>query len=102
MTRDCESVLCKVRNAGAVFPGNFSSVAMGDYACGTNHVLPTMGFAKSMSGLSVDDFVRRMEVCDVSREGVLDIGKTVLCLSEVEGLSGHREAVKIRMEEGPK
>ena len=102
VTRDCESVLCKVRNAGAVFPGNFSSVVMGDYACGTNHVLPTMGFAKSMSGLSVDDFVRRMEVCDIVREGVLDIGKTVLCLSEVEGLSGHTEAVRVRMEEGSK
>lgn len=102
VTRDSESVLCRIRNAGAVFCGNFSSVVMGDYAAGTNHVLPTMGFAKSMSGLSVDDFVHRMEVCDVTYEGVLDIGKTVLCLSEVEGLFGHTEAVKIRMEEEPK
>ncbi len=102
MCGDCEGVLCRIRNAGAVFCGNFSSVVMGDYACGTNHVLATMGFAKSVSGLSVDDFVRRMEVCDVTREGVFDISDAVLRLSEVEGLSGHTEAVRVRMEDGLK
>ncbi|MFH1432800.1 MAG: histidinol dehydrogenase [archaeon] len=97
-TKDAEDALSKIRNAGSVFLGNLSSVVMGDYATGTNHVLPTMGFAKSMSGLSVDDFVRRMEVSSIGTEGLADIGQTIVSLSELEGLFGHANAVKLRMD----
>lgn len=99
MTKDDGSVLKNIKNAGSVFVGSYSSVVLGDYASGTNHVLPTMGFAKSMSGLSIDDFVRRMEVSEISKGGISQIGKTVIKLAELEGLGGHSRAVRFRMEE---
>jgi len=99
MTKDRESVLKNITNAGSVFIGSYSSVVLGDYASGTNHVLPTMGFAKSMSGLSVDDFVRRMEVSEISKDSISSIGKTVMNLAELEGLSGHSRTIRFRMEE---
>lgn len=99
MTKDNKSVLKNITNAGSVFIGSYSSVVLGDYASGTNHVLPTQGFAKSMSGLSVDDFVRRMEVSEISKDAVSCIGKTVMNLAELEGLRGHSRAIRFRMEE---
>lgn len=98
VTADNEAVLSRIVNAGSVFLGRYSAGALGDYSLGTNHVLPTMGFAKSMSGLNVADFVRRMEVSDVTSDGALRIGRTAAYLAEIEGLLGHAKALNLRME----
>ena len=99
MTQDNESVLKKITTAGSVFLGDYSSAVTGDYASGTNHVLPTMGFAKSTSGLSVNDFMRSMEVTETTKQSIRKIGKTIRCLSETESLTGHAKAIELRMEE---
>jgi histidinol dehydrogenase len=73
-------------------------VTMGDYCSGTNHVLPTYGYARAYSGLSVVDFTRRMTVQELSAEGLLDLGPTAATLARLEGLDAHAEAVDLRLE----
>ena len=92
-----EGLLKKVRNAGGVFLGEYSAEVMGDYATGTNHVLPTGGFARARGGLSAADFVKVMAVQRLSKEGLKRLGRTVVALAESEGLEGHAKAVKVRM-----
>jgi histidinol dehydrogenase len=87
----------KVINAGSVFIGNYSPESAGDYASGTNHTLPTNGFAKSYSGVSVDSFVKKITFQKISQTGLNAIGKTVVLMAEAEGLQAHANAVKIRM-----
>ena len=86
----------RVQNAGAIFVGRYSSVACGDYAVGTNHVLPTAGYAKTYSGLDVQHFCKTASVEMISREGLEVIGDTVETIANAEGLHAHAESVRIR------
>ncbi len=87
----------KVINAGSVFLGNYSPESVGDYASGTNHTLPTNGYAKNYSGVSVDSFVKKITFQQLSPNGLTGIGKTVETMAEAEGLSGHANAVRVRI-----
>jgi histidinol dehydrogenase len=88
----------RVVNAGSVFLGHFSPESVGDYASGTNHVLPTNGHARAYSGVSLDSFVKKITFQQLTPEGLLKIGTTVRRMAEAEGLQGHANAVEIRMQ----
>ena len=87
-----------IRNAGSVFVGRWTPESVGDYCSGTNHVLPTYGFAKTYSGLGVDQFMRQMTVQELSREGLENLGASVIALADLEGLDAHGAAVARRLE----
>lgn len=87
----------KVINAGSVFLGNYSPESAGDYASGTNHTLPTNGFAKTYSGVSLDNFVKKITFQKLSKEGLGMIGNTVEIMAAAEGLDAHKNAVSIRL-----
>jgi histidinol dehydrogenase len=95
-TRDAASVAARVRNAGAVFVGPWSPVSLGDYAAGSNHVLPTGGCACHSSGLSVQSFLRGIHVVTYSREALREVGAHVVTLARAEDLPAHGEAVLAR------
>jgi histidinol dehydrogenase len=86
-----------IQNAGSIFLGPWSPEAAGDYASGTNHVLPTYGFAKSLSGLSVRDFMKTLSIQELTRAGLADIAETIRELTTVEGLNAHQQAIDIRL-----
>jgi histidinol dehydrogenase len=94
--KNAEQLADKVVNAGSVFIGNYSPESVGDYASGTNHTLPTNGYAKSYSGVSVDSFVKKITFQHLSRQGITEIGKTVEIMAEAEGLTAHANAVRLR------
>jgi histidinol dehydrogenase len=98
-TRDASAVAARVRNAGAVFVGPWAPVSLGDYAAGSNHVLPTAGCACHSSGLSVRAFVRSMHVVDYTREALAEVAGHVVTLAEAEDLPGHGQAVTVRLDE---
>ena len=98
-TRDAGAVAARVRNAGAVFVGPWAPVSLGDYAAGSNHVLPTAGCACHSSGLSVRAFVRSMHVVDYTRQALADVAGHVVTLAEAEDLPGHGQAVTVRLDE---
>ena len=87
----------KVINAGSVFLGNYSPESAGDYASGTNHTLPTNGYAKAYSGVSVDSFVKKITFQQLSRAGLKNIGKAVQAMAAAEGLDAHKNAITIRL-----
>jgi histidinol dehydrogenase len=87
----------KVINAGSVFIGNYSPESVGDYASGTNHTLPTNGYAKAYSGVSVDSFVRKITFQQLSHEGLQRISQTVIEMAVAEGLEAHANAVRVRL-----
>jgi len=87
----------KIINAGSVFLGNFSCESAGDYATGTNHTLPTNGFAKSYSGVSTDSFLKKISFQEVNQEGIKNLGPTIELLAEAESLNGHKNAVSLRL-----
>ncbi|WP_116812701.1 histidinol dehydrogenase [Steroidobacter cummioxidans] len=89
--------LPSIRNAGSVFLGAWTPETMGDYCSGTNHVLPTYGFARAYSGLSLVDFQKRMTVQEVSADGLRDLGPTALTIAGLEGLDAHANAVQVRL-----
>jgi histidinol dehydrogenase len=89
-------VVTRVQNAGAIFVGRYSAVACGDYAVGTNHVLPTAGYAKMYSGLDVGHFCKTASVEMISRSGLEIIGDTVETIADAEGLHAHAESVRVR------
>jgi histidinol dehydrogenase len=91
------SVAELVINAGSVFLGHYSPESAGDYASGTNHVLPTNGHARAYSGVSLDSFVKKITFQQLSREGLNGIGMTVRRMAEAEGLEAHARAVSVRM-----
>jgi histidinol dehydrogenase len=91
--------LPKVRNAGSVFLGAWTPETMGDYCSGTNHVLPTYGFAKAYSGLSLHDFLKRMTVQELTSDGLRELGPTAITLATLEGLDAHANAVRVRLAE---
>jgi histidinol dehydrogenase len=95
--KNAEKYLGKIKNAGSVFLGEFSAVAMGDYVSGANHVLPTMGYAKILSGLSVESFMKSFTFQQLSPETIKRIGKIAITLAEAEGLKKHAESIKIRL-----
>jgi histidinol dehydrogenase len=97
---DDEALLDRISNAGSVFLGPFTPVAAGDYASGTNHVLPTGGGVRLHGGLSVDTFLRSSTVQRLSREGLDDLSETITTLAEAEGLEAHAESVRVRVEDG--
>lgn len=87
----------KVVNAGSVFLGNYSSESAGDYASGTNHTLPTGGFARAYSGVSLDSFVKKITFQEVSKEGIKSIGKVVETMAAAEGLQAHQRAMTLKI-----
>ena len=86
-----------ITNAGSIFIGNFSPESVGDYASGTNHTLPTNGFARAYSGVSMDSFVKKITYQKLSEEGLINIGKTVEIMAKAEGLDAHANAVNVRL-----
>jgi histidinol dehydrogenase len=96
-TRYPRAVLEHIHNAGSVFLGRWSPEPMGDYCSGTNHVLPTYGYARAYSGLSVQDFTRRMTVQELSARGLTDLGPTAITLARLEGLDAHAASVQMRL-----
>ncbi|WP_018614461.1 histidinol dehydrogenase [Segetibacter koreensis] len=94
---DDETIAEKIVNAGSVFLGNYSPESVGDYASGTNHTLPTNGYAKAYSGVSVDSFIKKITFQKLSREGLQEISKTVELMAEAEGLEAHVNAVRVRL-----
>lgn len=95
---DDEAVAEQIINAGSIFLGNYSPESVGDYASGTNHTLPTNGYAKAYSGVSVDSFVKKITYQKLSKEGLQNIGKAVELMAEAEGLEAHANAVRVRKE----
>jgi len=97
-TREPRALLPKVSCAGSVFLGAWSPESMGDYCSGTNHVLPTFGYARSYSGVSLLEFQKRITVQELTADGLRALGPTAITLSGLEGLDGHGNAVKVRLE----
>jgi len=95
-TRDARAVALRVRNAGAIFVGSYSPVSLGDYAAGSNHVLPTGGCACHSSGLSVQTFLRGIHVVDYDEAALRGVGHHVVALANAEDLPGHAAAVEVR------
>ena len=102
MTKDPFFILPRIRNAGSIFLGHYSPVPVGDYASGTNHVLPTSGGARMFSGLSVDDFLKKSTFQYLSREGLKKLKDIVVDLAKEEGLPMHAESVKVRFRDEDK
>jgi histidinol dehydrogenase len=94
---DAERLLARIHHAGATFLGNYSPVAVGDYAAGPSHVLPTGGTARWASGLSANDFLRAHSVIAYTREGLLQVAADVQRLADKEGLTAHRASVDVRV-----
>lgn len=95
--RDADAWADRVRSAGSVFLGAYTPESAGDYASGTNHTLPTNGYARAYSGVSVDSFVRKVTFQRITAEGICALGPTVVRMAEAEGLQAHAEAVRVRM-----
>lgn len=95
-TKTPRKVFSKIQNAGAVFLGNYSLVAFGDYSSGLNHVLPTGGYAKIYSGLSTRDFVKTINFLQCGRQGYLNLKGMTVTLAKLEGFDGHARSVSIR------
>ena len=91
------TLLKQIITAGSVFIGNYSPESVGDYASGTNHTLPTNGYATAYSGVSLDSFYKKITFQQLTKDGLLNIAKTVTTMAEAEGLQAHSEAVKIRL-----
>lgn len=94
---DAESMTRSIQNAGSVFLGRLCPESMGDYASGTNHTLPTSGYARAYSGVSLDSFVKKLTFQQISREGLQYLGPTVEILADIESLQAHKHAVSIRL-----
>jgi histidinol dehydrogenase len=94
---DAENKLFQIENAGSVFIGNYSCESAGDYASGTNHTLPTNGFARNYSGVSLDSFVKKITFQKITANGIQNLGKTIELMAEAEQLEAHKNAVSIRL-----
>ena len=95
---DWKSVTSTISNAGSVFLGHLTPESAGDYASGTNHTLPTNGFAKAYSGVSMDSFVKKITFQQLTERGIENIAPTVIEMATAEGLQAHSKAVELRME----
>ena len=96
MTRDAPAVASRIRNAGAIFVGDYSPVSLGDYCAGSNHVLPTSGTAAFSSGLNVTTFLRAIQVVNYSRDALAEVSGHIVSLSRAEDLPAHGDAVSVR------
>jgi histidinol dehydrogenase len=96
--QQAEMIAEKVSNAGSVFIGNYSPESVGDYASGTNHTLPTNGYAKAYSGVSVDSFVKKITFQQLTERGLTNIAQTVMDMAKAESLDAHSKAVQIRVD----
>jgi histidinol dehydrogenase len=94
---DDEAIAERIINAGSIFLGNYSPESVGDYASGTNHTLPTNGYARAYSGVSVDSFVKKITYQKLSKDGLENIGRSVELMAAAEGLQGHANAVGVRL-----
>jgi histidinol dehydrogenase len=99
MTRDPEALAERTLNAGAIFLGPYTPVAVGDYAAGPSHVLPTGGTARFASGLSANDFLRRSSILSFTQAGLSRVANDVCLLAQMEGLSGHAASVTVRLKQ---
>ena len=97
-TENPDSILPMVENAGSIFLGQYTPEAAGDYASGTNHTLPTSGWACSSSGVSIDSFIKKITVQRITRKGLEDLSSTIECMAANEGLDAHGYAVKVRVD----
>jgi histidinol dehydrogenase len=97
MVKQSGRVVKGIKNAGSVFLGNYTPVACGDYASGTNHILPTGGFARACSGLGVSDFTKAISVQEFDKTALKNLSRTIITLAEVEGLKEHAKSVKRRL-----
>lgn len=95
---NADDYIAGIENAGAVFVGPWAAEALGDYITGSNHVLPTYGYAKAYSGLATVDFMKAISIQNVSKQGIKNIGEMAMRLADIEGLKAHEMAVKIRLE----
>ena len=93
-----EFYLGQTYNAGSVFIGNYTPESAGDYASGTNHTLPTNGYAKQYSGVNLDSFMKSMTFQKISKKGIQEIGRTIELMAEAEGLQAHKNAVTLRLD----
>ncbi len=91
-----DDILSRIKHAGSIFVGSYAPVSAGDYASGTNHVLPTAGYARMFSGLNTDHFVTKSSVQVIEKKGLDSISETIIGLAEAEGLSAHANAVRVR------
>jgi histidinol dehydrogenase len=97
---NARDALPQLTNAGSIFVGKWSPESAGDYASGTNHVLPTYGYARNYSSLGLADFMRRYTVQELSYQGLQNIGQAIMDLADAEGLDAHRQAVALRLNDG--
>jgi len=95
--QDTDAALAKLKYAGSIFVGPYSPESAGDYASGTNHVLPTYGYSRNYSSLGLMDFMRRYTVQTLSAKGIQDLGPDIMRIADAEGLDAHRNAVAIRL-----
>jgi histidinol dehydrogenase len=86
-----------IRNAGSIFLGHYTPESAGDYASGTNHTLPTNGFARAYSGVNLDSFTKKITLQSITKQGLEQLGKTIIDMAEAESLQAHANAVKIRL-----
>ena len=98
VTKDPFYTMTKVKNAGAIFLGEYSSEPLGDYFAGPNHVLPTNGTAKFFSALSVDDFIKKSSIISYSREALEPVHEEIIKFAEAERLTAHANSIKVRFE----
>jgi histidinol dehydrogenase len=97
-TENSELVAEKIQHAGSIFLGHYTPEAAGDYASGTNHTLPTNGFAHAYSGVNLDSFVKKITLQSITKEGLNHLGKSIILMAEAESLQAHANAVKYRMD----
>ncbi len=99
VTKNPFDTMTRVKNAGAIFLGEYSSEPLGDYFAGPNHVLPTNGTAKFFSALSVDDFIKKSSIISYSREALEDVYRDIVQFAECEQLTAHANSIKVRFED---
>ncbi len=95
--KDYKSIVSKIKNSGSICLGKYAVMAMTDYNIGSNHVLPTNGSSRYSSGISVNEFYKRISLINISKKGIESLGPSVITLANYEGLAGHAESVKIRI-----
>lgn len=96
-TRDYAELAERIENAGSVFMGPYTPESAGDYASGTNHTLPTNGYATAYSGVNLDSFIKKITFQEITREGIANLGETIQVMAANEQLEAHRHAVTIRL-----
>jgi len=94
---NAEDKINLIENAGSIFLGNYSCESAGDYASGTNHTLPTNGYAKNYSGVSLDSFVKKITIQKLTSQGIQNLGPTIEIMAAAEQLDAHKNAVSIRL-----